>query len=1762
MKRIISFLLSMVLLLSSIICVDLSVLATANTDKSYFNIENFFENYQNKADDFNYLQYVSQHYTSDESKSTIEFRINQDTNCFNLVDYLKNNLWFKSNYAIWETATFVTNPVEIIGRQLNKETYYETIILRILNSAVTSDNAIDWLNQGAVKNSVKISKQIAQASENSYYFYLANKHISISDLTNEEYEKTIEFTKNYINSQGYKKFGKDISYLSDLLSMSKDIEEYSEKLASYCQLIELGDAVANCLEEIKNNSDDKDLVNAIDKVIPIIKDSYSDMLKTAAKEGLYYIGSTALKKIVGDTWKKCLINLLNSGYLYDGTAIVGSVFLTIGITKTFVNIAFSTDAKLDQYELMKALCSFEQSMETVIYKKINAFKKTDEYANVLLEEVDILYQTYIVDTEVYSEMTRICQNDWIGNLSKEEYEKIIKICSYNKELYQNEYDSLKIISGLCGDAVGWIVLDDGSLLIYGIGNMNDYVAEKTPWYGEREKIKEIYVSAGITRIGNYAFNNLINVNNVIVFTSPVECGSCCFDKIGTDAEIVALSNIYFSGSQSLNNNIRACKDLRFFDRKSADIEITDNTTLIVHGDVNMISVCGIDSGLKSSLTVNGRVEVHGNVNIEGGAEMDYWFHPINLHINGIMSIDGDFTTKGTGSQTGSRVHLYLTQESSRLIVNGTFEQEDFTGDLSNGTIELRGDYNGKLTCNGNSTVILNGDKKQTIRELRANNLIIENTSQEGVVFDGISCCAGGVRSKISKIENGQNLYLSGGYFMDDEYHGDIALENVCIKKDVTVFGDINLQGTVNIAENVNILGDLYCSTTEESNINILSGATVNVDGNANFVTKPVYIKVIESSIKTNDGAILNINGNLTVSGSSHPQSNWSFHWLNFYINGIINVKGNFEDGILLRFYEQSVNGYFKVEGDYTQNYFQGEISNGIIEMKGNYTGNIKTSGDNLLVLNGTNTQMLSGKLNFSNLQINNKNGIHFNSNLTVTNLFNHNGNSFTLYNDGKGSIFPDYDGDSYKDNIDPYPLVKHPAEHDYVFVRTVAPTCLKQGYDEYICSYCNEIDKRNLVDGIPHNYSFTKTVSPTCTTQGYDLYSCTNCSSTEKRNTVDSTGHSYEVTCNTATCTEDGVKTSVCSKCGDTITSNVSALGHTYNKMYKAPTCTQSGGYTNTCSRCGDTTYNIYSSRGHDYGDCTGQKYLNKIYDNNGQFIESIPGTTNYYGETFYTTASFGTNAFRKIKVSYPQEIRLEQNDLDFVDNYKFYVSRWSISLGGTLNNIFAYDTNTGRLPQNSAIPYTDKSGNLVNMKFVDYKTNGEWINGEFLLNGDEIIDLTGSVVCVDFTEIRPHIVFTRNYALENGIMNDDGTVNVDLISNDISFSAGIPGIYTSIYNISIGNYISAFKHDEKVKAESGVYYISLCFNSSNYYTTGNIVFKIYDKDKLIKKTPATVSTDEKITYTCIDCGETHTETSSLDLKNFKIKTVSVSLESSITMNYKVLKSAVADFNEPFIEFTRNGKSTVVREYIEQGDYYIFEYTDIAPQCMNDTVTAVLHAKHNGIDYSSAPLDFSVARYAYGMLDMYSGNKYAKLRTLLVDLLNYGAESQKYQNYRTNDLVNAKLTETQKSWASAQALNLTNVTDTKYKTVDNPTVEWKSAGLQLNDSVAVRYKFTAKNIDGLQLKVTCGASEWIYTSDDFTYNGDGTYTFLFNDLNADKMQEDIFITAISGNKAVSNTMRYSVESYAKQVQDSMPDSSLRNLTDAMMRYGISASNYA
>lgn len=738
--------------------------------------------------------------------------------------------------------------------------------------------------------------------------------------------------------------------------------------------------------------------------------------------------------------------------------------------------------------------------------------------------------------------------------------------------------------------------------------------------------------------------------------------------------------------------------------------------------------------------------------------------------------------------------------------------------------------------------------------------------------------------------------------------------------------------------------------------------------------------------------------------------------------------------------------------------------------------------------------------------------------------------------------------------------------HNYQYQKTVAPTCSAQGYDLYKCTHCTSTENRNKISSKGHNYTFTKTVAPACTAQGYDLYTCSVCNGTEKRNTVDATGHTYEEKSNTATCTDAGVKTTVCSKCGDTKTSDVSALGHSYRKVYTVPTCTEDGGYTNTCTRCGDVTHSIYEAKGHDYGNLIGKDYIDKI---SGSSISTAP---NYFNQYYHTSSSIGSNSnatLTSTNMAVPNEIRLDINDIAEVKNYQFAI-KGSLFSRKNCSAVFAYDKTTGRTPEQSAIPYTDKDGNLIDFTYVDYKVNGNWQRGHYKLDdNNQIIDLDGNVVCSKFEQTRTHIHYTKQEALDLGFMYNDGTINaVDVFEKyeGVWFSAGIPGVYFTADNISppmnARRFIDVFGYDKTISnsIKPGKYDVDLCFYNPTYSGLSSTTFKIYD-DSLINKTPATVSTDEKVTYTCMDCGETHTDTCKLNIADFKIKTISLSLESSITMNFKVLKSAVADFKNPYVVFNCEGDELTVTDYSEQGDYYVFSYPGISPQLMNDDVKAVLHATHNGIDYTSPEKVMSVRTYAYTMIDRYSSDDYAELRTLLVDLLNYGAASQKYIGYQTDNLVNADLTDEQKSWGTSTAPTFENIRDYDYKTIANPTSKWIGSGLVLNNSVMVRAKFTADSIENKTVKITCGKGEFTYTKDDFVQDKDGNYYVYCNEIFANEMSEEILLTVYDNGVQCSNTMRFSIESYAKLVHDNYTGNILDELTTAMMRYGNSAKAY-
>ncbi len=290
----------------------------------------------------------------------------------------------------------------------------------------------------------------------------------------------------------------------------------------------------------------------------------------------------------------------------------------------------------------------------------------------------------------------------------------------------------------------------------------------------------------------------------------------------------------------------------------------------------------------------------------------------------------------------------------------------------------------------------------------------------------------------------------------------------------------------------------------------------------------------------------------------------------------------------------------------------------------------------------------------------------------------------------------------------------------------------------------------------------------------------------------------------------------------------------------------------------------------------------------------------------------------------------------------------------------------------------------------------------------------------------------------------------------------------------------------------------------------------------------------------------------------------SLTLHDNISINFKANESLFTEvgYENPYVVYELNGEEFIVSDYEVVSGKYVFDFADIAPNNMNDTVKATLYATFDGVEYVSETREYSVATYCYNMLNKYTTPAYAELQTLLVDLLNYGAMSQIYTSYKTDDLVNANLTDAQKAWGTSVAPTYETVQNVAYKTIENPTVTWKGGGLNLVDAVTMRFKITADSAsyENLVVKAETDDRIWTIPYETFTETTGGYYVY-FSGLNAGEMSEPVYLTVYENDEAVSNTLSYSIESYAYSKQTST-DTNLTNLLEAMMKYGNSAYAYA
>ena len=290
-------------------------------------------------------------------------------------------------------------------------------------------------------------------------------------------------------------------------------------------------------------------------------------------------------------------------------------------------------------------------------------------------------------------------------------------------------------------------------------------------------------------------------------------------------------------------------------------------------------------------------------------------------------------------------------------------------------------------------------------------------------------------------------------------------------------------------------------------------------------------------------------------------------------------------------------------------------------------------------------------------------------------------------------------------------------------------------------------------------------------------------------------------------------------------------------------------------------------------------------------------------------------------------------------------------------------------------------------------------------------------------------------------------------------------------------------------------------------------------------------------------------------------------LASDISVSFVVPMASLTSYDSYYLECTLpeyegnelTGTSVVRVEPVANGTYYYFTLTGITAIRMGDTIEAVLHMTKGNSAYLSNTDSYSVATYAYAMLNSSTD---AKMLTLCADLLRYGAEAQSFKGYRTDSLVDAAMTDAHKAYLSDRDALTFTATDGFLGDLTNAPIAWVGKTLDLGSKVGMKFVFNTVSYTGdianlsMQVSYAGGNGEIktvTLTGADVYGSTVGYYSFTFYGLLASELRTVVDVAIFEGETQLSETLRYSAETYASKAP-----TALEPLTRALFAYCDSA----
>ena len=327
-------------------------------------------------------------------------------------------------------------------------------------------------------------------------------------------------------------------------------------------------------------------------------------------------------------------------------------------------------------------------------------------------------------------------------------------------------------------------------------------------------------------------------------------------------------------------------------------------------------------------------------------------------------------------------------------------------------------------------------------------------------------------------------------------------------------------------------------------------------------------------------------------------------------------------------------------------------------------------------------------------------------------------------------------------------------------------------------------------------------------------------------------------------------------------------------------------------------------------------------------------------------------------------------------------------------------------------------------------------------------------------------------------------------------------------------------------------------------------------------------------THTCTVCGDSYVDSYTDPVEpepaapsvNLRFASAYLSLESDLSVIFQVKSEVLAEYDDVTLTFKvgATGQEQVFSEeeyFIGQSSRPSFKVTGVAPRQVTETIYATLHGYYEGEEYTYT-MTYSASQYCYSTLRNSAAS--AKLKTLIVDLLNYAAAHQVYGSTNLDNMANANLTDAEKALGTATVPTMASYQNVKYVTHAAPTARFKNASLYLESAITIRCLLnldTGIDVNDVTVKITDDAGgSWTVPGTDLQDEGNNNYYLNFKGLSAQQMRKVVYLTICENGKAISHTLRYSIETYAAS-KYSAAATNLKNLLLTMIRYGDAAKAY-